>query len=488
MVDASEILLKLEQNFDLFNLELRGFRIWWMSRYKVYENIQATLNNRNKENNKSSTDIDLKKYLSNGKYLSSFKWGINNYIQSDILCISGTTLRRKIVDNKYFDIIFDFIGKYDKSNYGILNTLSGNGFEKNHYTLKCYNMCNLTLKNHIIKAIYKIKLNKEEKEYISYKFKKVERYLKNEYNINLDLTRVVCEQTAILFSQYKIALRIIRKINPKVLYVECAYSPTHLLFVYAAKVLKIPVVEFQHGLISSKHIGYKYNESTYKIDPVPDYICVYGSYFETIIRKMNPNLKLNIIRYGYPFLYEELLGKKNNNLIENKEFDYLITTQGEEYSDYWVKFIQGLLEKDKSCKVLLKVHPNEILIYKQLYSKILSSSRVVVSQNENIYDCFKKSKRHISCFSTCHYEALVYDIPTYVIKFPGWQHVRMLEHYNVKCFNSAAEFIDYLKINPDEEILFDQFKKDFFDIESDNINEDKIKEKVVCTNRFFIYK
>lgn len=484
MVDASEILLNIEENFELFNLELRGFRVWGMSRYKIYEKIHSAINNKNKKYNKRNIDMDLKKYISNIKYLSSFRWKRNNYTKSDILCVSGITLRRKIVNNKYFDVIFDFIGKYDKSSYAILNTLSGNGFKKNHYTLKCYNMSNLTLKNHLIKSMYKIKLNEQEKIYINEKFKNVEEYLKNKYSINLDLNKIVCEQTAILLSQYKTVCNIIKKVNPKVLYVECAYSPTHLLFVYAAKKLKIPVVEFQHGLISSKHIGYKYNQSTYKIDPTPDYICVYGSYFESMIRKMNPNLNLNIIKYGYPFLYEELLQRKKNKLKESKKYDYLITTQGEEYSDYWVRFIQDLLQKDNECKVLLKVHPNEILIYKQLYSKILNNPRIMVSQNENIYDCFRKSKRHVSCFSTCHYEALVYDIPTYVIRFPGWEHVKILTAYNVKYFDNASEIVNYLNLNGDNKILFSKFKRDFFDIESDNIREDKIKEKYYIPTNF----
>lgn len=489
MIDASEILLDIEKEFQLFDLEIRGFRVWWMSRYKIYEKIHSAINATNKPIDKVNNDSKLEKYLSNFKYLNSIKLIKNKYSKADILCVSGTTLRRKILNNKSFDIIFDFIGKYDKDNsYAILNTLSGNGFKKNCYTSKCYNMSNLTLKNHIAKIMYKLKLTKNEIIYIVEKFKEVAEYLKNKYRINLNLWKVVCEQTCILLSEYKTACKIITKINPKVLYVECAYSPTHLLFIYAAKELNIPIVEFQHGLISEKHIAYIYNEKTYNADPVPDYICVYGSYFEKLIKEMNPNLNINIIKYGYPLLYEEVLEKHNDVREVKSKYTYLITTQGEGYSNYWVKFIKELLALDNKAKILLKVHPNEMIIYKQLYKEILENSRVAVSGNENIYDCLKKSMIHLSCFSTCHYESLVYDVPTYVIKFPGWKHVKRLKEYNVKYFKSARELVEYLNLNQEENILFDKFKKDFFDIEVEDIKLGKIKKSIVETNNLFTNK
>lgn len=490
MIGASDILLDIERKFKLFGLELREFRFWWMSRYKIYELIRSSMTSKNKVSMEDKNTLNLKKSFSNFKYLKSFKLVKNKYYHSDILCVSGTTLRRQIVEKKYFDVIFDFIGKYDKDNsYAILNTLSGNGFISNYYTPKCYNMSNLTLSNHFVKKIYKFILNHEEIKYIEDKFKEVENYLKQEYNIDLDLCKIVCGQTAILLENYKVALNVIKRVNPKVLYVECAYSPTHLLFVYAAKSLNIPVVEFQHGLISDKHVGYKYNKETYKKDPVPDYICVYGSYFGQMIQNMNPDLKLNIIEYGNLLLYEEVSKEFNNNTNDynnkNKDtYDYLITTQGEEFAKYWNEFLLRLLEVDKSSNILLKVHPNEIMIYKQLYGQILSNPRVTFAENYNIYDCLKMSKKHLSCFSTCHYEALVYNVPTYVVKFPGWEHVNTLKNYNVGFFNTADEFISYIK-EEKENILFDKFKKDFFDIDSNKINIKKLEEKIVGFNNLF---
>lgn len=477
MLYASDILLDIENRFKLVDIDFRGFKIWWMSRYKVYESIDSAL--------KRSSGKALGGHAnSNFKYLKSISFK-KNYKNHDILCVSGVTLRREMIDNKKFDIIFDYIGKYDNENsYGILNTLSGNGYIKNSYTCNSYNMANITFKSVFYKKIWKIILNKNEKEYIGSLFSKIQEYLLTKYNLEVNLWELVASQTSMLIGLYKEARRIIKKINPKALYVECAYSPTHLLFIYAAKELSIPVVEYQHGLISELHPGYKYNKKLDEKDPVPDYICVYGAHFKKMIEAMNPKSDLKIIEYGYPFLYEKVIKKDNKDNIEEK-FKYLITTQGELYSKYWVSFIKELLALDKECKILLKVHPNEIMNYNQLYSEIVKEDRLILAEGMNLYDCLEVAENHLSCFSTCHYEALAYDVPTYVIKFPGWEHVKDLAQYKVEYFSSAKEFAQYKAANEVNQILFNKFKKDFFNIDKEGINQEILKKIIIETNKLF---
>lgn len=476
MTYASDVLIDIENKFKLQDIDFRGFKIWWMSRYKIYESIDKGL--------KNSTTSTTVANTSNLKYLKSLSFN-NSYRNHDILCVSGVTLRREVVNNKKFDIIFDYIGKYDNENsYGILNTLSGNGYIKDSYTANSYNMANISFKSILYKRLWKRILNKNEQDYLIELFIKIENYLLSQYNLKISLYKIVVEQTAMLIGLYKQVHKIVKKINPKVLYIECAYSPTHLLFIYAAKKLNIPVVEYQHGLISEMHPGYIYNKKLDKLDPVPDYICVYGAHFKNMIEKMNPKNNLKIIEYGYLFLYEKVLEKNKKNPQDDK-FDYLITTQGELYSSYWVSFIKELLHLDKECKILLKVHPNEVMNYKELYAEIVQEDRVILAENMNLYDCLELCKNHLSCFSTCHYEALTYDVPTYVIKFPGWEHVKNLAEYNVEYFSSAEELVKYKTSNEKDKILFNKFKKDFFNISEDELSEEMLRIIIKRTNKLF---
>lgn len=479
MIYASDVLFDIEKKFDLFNLTIKDFKIWWMSRYKIYEAIDVKIKSQNGNNPPASSS---KKSSSNLTYVKSLNFKKYFYKKSQILCVSGANMRREKVDGKAFDIIFDYIGKYDdKNDYAVLNTLSGTGFIKDCYTRQCYNMANITFRSLIHRKAWKHVLEKNYQAQISKIFSQVEEYLENKYNLKINLKEEVCRQTAMLLNEYKNVHRIIHKIDPKVLYVECAYSPTHLLFIYAAKNLHIPVVEYQHGLINRRHPGYIYNKEVKKSDPVPDFLCVYGAHFENMIREMNPQSNLNIIQYGNPFLYEQLINKKDD-MEKNKEYDYLITTQGAMYSKYWVDFVKELLKVDENGSILMKVHPNEIMDYKELYKEIIDEKRVSFAQNMNVYDCFKVSKRHLSCFSTCHYEALTYDLPTYVIQFPGWQHVEHLKNYDVRYFSSSKKlkaFLDECKI---EDNLFEKFKREFFNIEKEKLNYESLKSKIIDTN------
>lgn len=480
MIYSCDILIDIEKKFDLFDIQINGFKVWWMSRYKIYELIDCEFKNLS---NNDSISTSLKDKFSKLIYLKSLNLKINLYKKSDILCVCGDDMRKKQVDGKAFDILFDYIGEYDKNtSYSILNTLSGKGFYKKPYTKNCYNMANMAFRNYVHRKMWRSILKKEHVEYINNIFDKVEKYLHNKYSIDVNLKEEVCKQSAVIIKEFSRARKILKKVSPKVLYSDCAYSPTNLIFVYAAKNLSIPVVEYQHGLINERHLGYMYNKKIEKEDPIPDFLCVYGSHFEKVIRKVNPQSDLNIIQYGNLFLYEQII-ERQNEVQKEKVYDYLITTQGKLYASYWVNFIKELLKEDKLCKILVKVHPNEMLEYKNYYKDIINESRIVFTNNMTVYDCFKISKKHLSCFSTCHYEALTYDLPTYVIKLPGWQHVEHLKEYNIKYFFTARELKEYLDKPKNENILFDKFKKEFFNIESDKLSYDILKEKVCYINK-----
>ena len=328
-------------------------------------------------------------------------------------------------------------------------------------------------------------LSRDEIKYIKSVFDEVQFYILEKYKIDIPITEIVLENTSVLLKGHKYALNILNKVNPKVLYTQCFYSPSHIIFVYAAKMLNIKVVEFQHGLISEKHYGYILNESIRDKDPIPDYFCVFGTHFKNVILKINPKINLNILEYGYPFLYEQLA--ENLKYIEEKEYEFIITTQGSAYAEHWCGFIRKLLSLEPKCKILVKVHPNELMEYKDLYRDIMTNSRVHFDTTGNIYTCLRKSKVHLSCFSTCHYEAMVCNIPTFVVKFPGWENVAELKEYFVCFVSSAEELLDTIS-NNHTTMLFDKFRKDYFNIDSCEIIGEKLIKDIKDTNKFFLSK
>lgn len=488
--DPINIMIDLEKKFNLFDIKVRDLKIWYFCRqevnYRISSSINSSVNSSRKVEKgegqfKASIKNNLKKTL---LYLKSLRWGINDYEETDILCLSNNNMRREIEDGKEFDIIFDYIGKYLKgTSYSILNTFSGKQFTKNYYTEKCYNLTNYCLNIYLYKSYYNIVLRKEEIEYIRELFHKAEEYIFDNYKLRINITETVLRNTAALVKSYKYAYSVLKKVKPKVLYVECAYSNLHLPFIYGAKKIGIKVVEFQHGVISSRHLGYLFNDTSPKKDPIPDYICVYGSYARKLLEDMNSGLNIELIEYGYPYLNEKSIEVQNNS--RNKKYKYLITTQGSVNYKHWRKFIEELLEEDKRGKILVKLHPNEINQYKDYYSNLLNNNRVEFTTDKNVYECLKLSEIHLSSFSTCHYEAICCNVDTIVVRFPGWEHVNILKKYGVKFVDNPWELINYLN-NEKCGILFNKFKKDFFNIENSELNTRNISKKIANINEHFL--
>lgn len=489
--DPINIMMNLEKKFNLFDIEIRNLKIWYFCRQEVNYVINSSINflldefkriNGNKRTFKMNFKVNEKKAL---LYLRNLTWGINNYKKTDILCLSSNNMRREIKDGKEFDIIFDYIGVYLKDvSYSILNTFSGKQFTRGCYTENCYNLTNYCLNIYLYKRYYKFVLTKEEIAFIKYLFHEVEEYIFITYNIKVNITKTVLRNVSALIKSYEYAYNVIKKMDPKVLYVECAYSNLHLPFIQAAKNLGIKVVEFQHGVISNRHLGYLFNDSDPKNNPIPDYICLYGRYSKRLLEDMNPNLNIKLIEYGYPYLNEKVKEVEQSNRY--KEYKYLITTQGQVNYKYWRRFIKDLLGKDEEGKILVKLHPNEINQYRGYYSNLLDNDRVDFTINKNIYECLECSEVHLSSFSTCHYEAICCNVETIVVMFPGWEHVNILREYGVEFIKDAKELINYLHANRSN-ILFEKFKKDFFNIENnDEIKKEDMKKRIINLNNYFL--
>ncbi|MCB2289047.1 capsule biosynthesis protein [Clostridium sp. CS001] len=480
MIQTTDIMKDIEEQFKLFDVEIRAFYIWWVSKRKIFETIDS-LRQKRAKCNESNVRSKIMRCFTTFKYIRSINLRRNKYKQLDILCLSDTASKR----NNGFDYIFDYIGKYDTASYGILETLSGEIYSSKSYTENSYNLSNLSLMVLFYRRFYHMFLSRDEITYLKSIFDEVQFYILEKYEIDIPITKIVLENTSVLIKGHIYALNILRKVKPKVLYTQCFYSPTHIIFVYAAKMLNIKVVEFQHGLINEKHNGYIFHESIREKDPIPDYFCVFGTHFKNVILKINPKVNLNILEYGYPFLYEQLA--ENLKCIEEKEYEFIITTQGSAYAKHWCVFIRELLCLDLKCKILVKVHPNELMEYKDLYREVIGNPRVDFDAIGNIYTCLRKSKVHLSCFSTCHYEAIVCNIPTFVVKFPGWENVAELKEYFVCFINSAEELVESISANH-RDISFNKFRKDYFNIDSyENIGEKLIRD-IKEVNKFFLSK
>ena len=84
-----------------------------------------------------------------------------------------------------------------------------------------------------------MKINKIEKKYL----------LKlDKFQINKDLENIILQST--------IFEKILKNINPKIVYISCYYSLENFAISYACNKLKIKCIDIQHGGIENYHLMY----------------------------------------------------------------------------------------------------------------------------------------------------------------------------------------------------------------------------------------
>lgn len=94
-----------------------------------------------------------------------------------------------------------------------------------------------------------------------------------------------------------------------------AYDYKKMALISAAKKLKIPTVELQHGIIYKSHLAYIYPKVLSR-ELFPDYLLTYGEHFSKLVRKYSSAFKdEHVIAVGFPYL--ESISKKNRPYRDN---------------------------------------------------------------------------------------------------------------------------------------------------------------------------
>lgn len=210
----------------------------------------------------------------------------------------------------------------------------------------------------------------------------------------------------------------LRRIHPKRIFLTCYYDIDRMSMIHAAKELAIPVVEFQHGMITPEH--YAYNMFNYSAtESFPDYLFSYGTYTQTaisenIFKKQNikvvGNLHLEFIK-GNSVENRHLFLKKYKTSVDGK----LVITVASAYT----------VDKDliSFCSDLARLNKNLCIIYKPRpffpYQDQYASENFFIEKDMDTYICMQNSTALITVYSTCALEALALGIPVLCVDING---------------------------------------------------------------------
>lgn len=375
----SELVKYIESKYDVNSIKFKSLDLWLELRVRVYLKISL--------GEESTLKITNKTYIG---LLSSIFYGFFNWFRKYDAWFFSSQINRVLIEDKYYDRIFDYpASQYKKSLFIELTT-------SKHYKKSKINS------KYIVSRSLLILIEKTISIFISTKKVNLDAFNKilEEFNIEVNPSYSIKK----MISQY-LMMRFLLKIKkPKIVYV----SPSYTCFGYikAFKEKKIKVVEIQHGVIVKEHFGY-FIHAKFDRNYFVDNLLTFG---EKEIEAFNSENKGIDEKSIYP-VGNFYLDYINENYVKNLKIDVLL-------QPYKFSFLVSLQELDVPLKIipeiihLAKKNQDSIFILKprkkpkSFYINAYKfPNNIVIIDDENIYQLIKSTDFHVTVYSTTAIEA-----------------------------------------------------------------------------------
>ena len=408
-IETCEKFFKLEKDLNLFGWKIDGVYIWELLRFSVFNQIMQA------EGMYGQAHSQIKPSLSNKlkQFFSSFyNFIFKNpfFIPKGIILFCGHPRRKLFSDGKYWDIYCDPIIENIEDKFCILESYYLNGHLKPAKTKKLYYADFLSFIDFTVFRIVhfvkknKIAFDKKSKEFI--------HEIKSQFDVHISFEDQILKQ--VIGFRIKTALYscLFNFSRPKCILLLVGYCGNEAK-VFAAKKAGIPIIEMQHGTISSYHVGYNFPEGTTE-RYFADYFFSFGDFWKDAAHFPIP--KKNIIRVGYPYLAHAL--EKFKNVPKKQRIVFISQgTIGAELSKFAVQLRKIT---PAHIDILYKLHPGEYDRWKQEYPCLIDSGiQIIDSHSPDLYELLSSSLWQIGVYSTAIYEGLAFGCMTYLVDLPG---------------------------------------------------------------------
>lgn len=244
--------------------------------------------------------------------------------------------------------------------------------------------------------------------------------------------------------------KLLEKLHPKAVFIVSSYNKEH--FLAACRKAGIPTIELQHGVMTPYHPGYAYPQGTRK-ELFPDYLFSFGKYWENTVPL--PIAAERIFTVGYPYFDQE------SGLLEktNKANMLLFISQGGTIGRKLSQFATQLKHYlPPAWQLIYKLHPSEVLEWRNRYTELASSNITVVETDyPPLYQLMAEAKIQIGVSSTALFEGLGFNCRTYIANLPGYEYMQPLIDQNICTLINTPDEINFKNINSNYRL-----KKDYF--------------------------
>lgn len=232
--------------------------------------------------------------------------------------------------------------------------------------------------------------------------------------------------------------KLMGHLSPQIILMgNACYGAKYIPLVMAAKKLKIPVGEYQHGIISLSHAAYNYSarlKASY-LNYMPDFYLCYGKYW-----KENSRLPIKVIEIGNPYLAEISSKRKDSYGKKEKIVLYISNATLPEVYVREVLWLHENLQKT-GYSVLFRIHPCEKERLQGVYRPMLQAG--VVIDNRPLYETLSFAGYVIGDCSTVLFEAIPFNCIVFVRDSPHNESNMDMTMFNV--FTDVQDVLDKMQ-------------------------------------------
>ncbi|MEA2016504.1 MAG: hypothetical protein U9O59_07390 [Actinomycetota bacterium] len=412
--------IDLEEKLDLFSYKFNGMYIWERIRFTVFGEIKVALGLTGQAHTlkrfKEVKTFEKLKFLflliKDSMFHNPF------YIKGVDFLFIGHPRRKLMDDGLYWDIYTDPI----VNKMVDYKTATVEGYHSlSHFTpvktKRLYYTGIINLIARLKAIIYRDRPNLEIEKFS----KMLKQRIKDEFGVDLNIENSIVK---ILANRQFVLLykKLFKKMRLQAIFVICSYGKENII--EAAKQLKIPVVELQHGVINRYHLGYSY-ENSWPKQSFPDYFFPFGEFWLDNIDLPIPENKIFPIGYPYidNFLKNYRKASKQNTIIFISQ-----GTIGKKLSQFAVKTAEIFKGQ---AEVIYKLHPGECEKWKKNYSCLVQAEKrkivkVIEGDKPNLYELFSCSRWVVGVSSTAIYEAMAFNCTPFIVNLFGSEYMEAL--------------------------------------------------------------
>jgi hypothetical protein len=388
-----ERIIDLESRLAVEDLTVRKFG----KQFQVYPWLKGRLFHKIITGKETNQARNVRLYFTQ---LGSLFYGLKNIFGRYDIWAFSNSLERRLIDGKYTDKLFDYIGNNSGKRMLLIETR----------IVHFYPLKNVASRHVVSRSLLML----FEELYAKLFLRKV--HVNNPSLLNEILASVDGGvDHALLIRKYIAQYRVMSLVlklfpNPRLVLLSVGY--THFGYIRAFKEKGIKVAEVQHGIISSNHHGYCYEKALDAIQ-FPDIVLTNGEREFDVFNEMNAFPTKNIRSVG-SFIIEHYARSQS---LKNSDMPrILFTLQDGTMGLKLLKFVLQLRDLAEG-RFRILVQPRRTA--KASYCVDLPECELLEFSQSDFYSTIKTCAVHSTVYSTTAIESLSLGVPNILINIEG---------------------------------------------------------------------